>query len=95
MMFCSPGFRGMIFHFPIDTYQDTYYNYLIKTGEAVKISSDEVVKAIQADGWYPVRQRGSHRQFNHPTKKGSVTVPMGYKDLPTGTRNNIFKQAGL
>jgi predicted RNA binding protein YcfA (HicA-like mRNA interferase family) len=26
------------------------------------------------DGWYIVRQKGSHRQFKHPTKKGKVTI---------------------
>jgi predicted RNA binding protein YcfA (HicA-like mRNA interferase family) len=61
----------------------------------VKISSDEAVKIVQADGWYPVRQRGSHRQFKHPQKKGGVTIPMGKKDLPIGTKNKIFNQAGL
>ncbi|MDR0648732.1 MAG: type II toxin-antitoxin system HicA family toxin [Synergistaceae bacterium] len=50
---------------------------------------------IQADGWYPVAQRGSHRQFKHPQKKGKVTIPMGCKDLPAGTKNNIIDQAGL
>ncbi|MDR2137359.1 MAG: type II toxin-antitoxin system HicA family toxin [Synergistaceae bacterium] len=61
----------------------------------MKISSDEVVRLIRADGWYPVGQRGSHCQFKHPQKKGRVTIPMGYKDLPIGTRNAILNQAGL
>jgi predicted RNA binding protein YcfA (HicA-like mRNA interferase family) len=61
----------------------------------VAISSDEMMKKIQADGWYPVRQNGSHRQFHHPTKKGSVTIPMGQKHLPIGTEKKIHKQAGL
>ncbi len=34
----------------------------------------EVIKLIEEDGWYLVRTRGSHRQFNHPTKSGLVTV---------------------
>ena len=61
----------------------------------MKISSDEAVRLIQADGWYPVGQNGSHRQFKHPEKKGRVTIPMGYKDLPIGTKNKIINQAGL
>lgn len=29
---------------------------------------------LKDDGWYMVRQTGSHRQFHHPTKPGTVTV---------------------
>ncbi len=47
-----------------------------------------------ADGWYWVA-KGSHFQYKHKTKKGRVTVPHPKKDLPKGTVNSIFKQAGL
>uniref|UniRef100_UPI004029F016 type II toxin-antitoxin system HicA family toxin n=1 Tax=Prevotella sp. TaxID=59823 RepID=UPI004029F016 len=40
--------------------------------KTVKLS--KILKDLQADGWYEVRQRGSHRQFKHPVKKGTVTV---------------------
>ncbi len=30
----------------------------------------EVIKMISDDGWYLVRQVGSHRQYKHPTKSG-------------------------
>jgi predicted RNA binding protein YcfA (HicA-like mRNA interferase family) len=63
--------------------------------EVGPISSDEAEKLIKADGWYEVGQNGSHRQFKHPRKPGKTTIPMGYKDLPKGTENNIRKQAGL
>ena len=55
-----------------------------------------IIRLLEAEGWYQVRMRGSHRQFKHPTKRGLVTVPgrPGY-DLATGTLNNILKQAGL
>lgn len=57
----------------------------------------EIIKLLEADGWYQVGQRGSHRQFKHPVKPGRVTVPVGRnsKDLPLGTERNILKQAGL
>ena len=29
----------------------------------------EVIQCIEADGWYLDRQRGSHRQYKHATKK--------------------------
>jgi predicted RNA binding protein YcfA (HicA-like mRNA interferase family) len=43
-----------------------------------------------------VRQRGSHRQFKHPTKEGLVTISGGAgEDLPIGLEKKILKQAGL
>jgi predicted RNA binding protein YcfA (HicA-like mRNA interferase family) len=56
----------------------------------------EVLKLLQADGWYRVKARGGHRQFKHPSKKGRVTVSGKLNhDLPPGTLNSILKQAGL
>lgn len=55
-----------------------------------------VIKLIQDDGWYLVRTRGSHRQFKHPTKNGTVTVAgKPSADVRPGTLNNILRQAGL
>ncbi|MBK6773455.1 MAG: type II toxin-antitoxin system HicA family toxin [Ignavibacteria bacterium] len=34
----------------------------------------EVIKIIKEDGWYFVRQIGSHQQYHHEIKKGTVTV---------------------
>lgn len=34
----------------------------------------EVIRMIEKDGWYLVRQKGSHKQFKHKTKPGLVTV---------------------
>jgi predicted RNA binding protein YcfA (HicA-like mRNA interferase family) len=52
-------------------------------------------KTLQRDGWYATGQRGSHKHYKHPTKPGKITIPMGKKDLPTGTKNKILKDAGL
>jgi predicted RNA binding protein YcfA (HicA-like mRNA interferase family) len=41
------------------------------------------------------RTRGSHHQFVHPTKPGTVTVPHPKKDLGKGLVRAIRKQAGL
>jgi predicted RNA binding protein YcfA (HicA-like mRNA interferase family) len=48
------------------------------------------------DGWVIERIRRSHRQLKHPTKTGTVTVSgePGI-EIPSGTLNNILKQAGL
>ncbi|USE82044.1 type II toxin-antitoxin system HicA family toxin [Acinetobacter tibetensis] len=55
----------------------------------------DLIKKIEADGWYEVRVTGSHHHFKHPTKKGLVTIPHPKKDLPSGTVKSILKQAGL
>ncbi len=34
----------------------------------------EILKMLERDGWNIARQRGSHRQLKHPTKKGTVTI---------------------
>jgi predicted RNA binding protein YcfA (HicA-like mRNA interferase family) len=56
----------------------------------------DVIKAIEEDGWYLVYQKGSHRQYKHPDKKGRVTIA-GHPgdDLAPGTLNSVFKQAGI
>jgi len=56
----------------------------------------EAIKLIKADGWHLDRTRGNHRQYQHPTKPGIVTVSgkLG-NDIPPGTLNSILKQSGL
>jgi len=51
---------------------------------------------LEQDGWRLVRIKGSHRQFHHHSKSGTVTVA-GHSsvDIPPGTLNNILKQARL
>jgi predicted RNA binding protein YcfA (HicA-like mRNA interferase family) len=56
----------------------------------------ELLSLIEKDGWLMVRQRGSHRQFHHPAKTGTVTVAGKPSiDVPRGTLNSVLKQAGL
>ena len=56
----------------------------------------EVITALEADGWRLVRTKGSHRQFRHPSKPGTVTVAGKLSiDVPIGTLGSIWKQAGL
>ena len=56
----------------------------------------DLIKRVEADGWVQARQRGSHRQFKHPTKPGTVTIAgKPSVDMPTGTVRNVLKQAGL
>ncbi|HEU4413368.1 MAG TPA: type II toxin-antitoxin system HicA family toxin [Candidatus Angelobacter sp.] len=56
----------------------------------------DLIKKIEDDGWRLARTRGSHRQFHHQIKSGTVTIA-GHPaaDIPPGTLNSILKQAGL
>jgi predicted RNA binding protein YcfA (HicA-like mRNA interferase family) len=56
----------------------------------------DVIKLIEKDGWVLARTRGSHRQFHHPVKPGTVTIAgRDSIDMPVGTFNSVLKQAGL
>jgi predicted RNA binding protein YcfA (HicA-like mRNA interferase family) len=56
----------------------------------------DVIKLIEADGWYLVATRGSHRQYKHPNKPGRVTIAGHPGDeLAPGTLNSVLKQAQL
>src|SRR6267378_6255234 len=57
---------------------------LVKVGELIRLLAD--------DGWHLARTRGSHRQYKHPSKPGTVTVAgKPSLDIPPGTLNAILK----
>ena len=54
----------------------------------------DIIRILEQDGWTQVRQRGSHRQFKHPTKRGLVTVAgKPGDDIAPGTLSSVLKQA--
>ena len=56
----------------------------------------ELLRLLEDDGWRLARTRGSHRQFKHPNKPGTVTVAgKTGVDVPPGTLGAILKQVGL
>ena len=57
----------------------------------------DVIKLIEDDGWFLVRQRGSHKQYKHHTKKGLVTIAAHKMsdEVAPGTLNSILKQAQI
>lgn len=56
----------------------------------------ELLKILHEDGWVENgHTKGGHIQLEHPTKRGKVTVPSHSGDMPPGTLNSIWKQAGL
>lgn len=56
----------------------------------------DILKRLEADGGRQVRMWGSHRQFHHPDKPGTVTVA-GHlsEEPPPATRESIWRQAQL
>jgi predicted RNA binding protein YcfA (HicA-like mRNA interferase family) len=66
------------------------------SSEEEVVKARDVIKLIQADGWYLVRVRGDHRHYKHPEKSGIVTVSGQLrKDMPIGTLLSVLKQAQL
>ena len=57
--------------------------------------SRELERLLLEEGWYSKNQKGSHRQYKHPTKPGKVTIPFHHGDVVIGTAASILKQAGL
>jgi predicted RNA binding protein YcfA (HicA-like mRNA interferase family) len=56
----------------------------------------DLLKQLERDGWRLVRTKGSHRQFQHSAKPGTVTVAgKPGVDVPIGTLKSILKSAGL
>ena len=55
----------------------------------------EIIKLLERDGWYLVRAKGSHRQFQHDSKQGTITVPGKYSsDAPKGTAKKSSSRQG-
>jgi predicted RNA binding protein YcfA (HicA-like mRNA interferase family) len=57
---------------------------------------DQVIRALQRDGWIVVRQRGSHiRLQKHTTKETlKLTIP-AHRPIKRTTLSRILKQARL
>jgi predicted RNA binding protein YcfA (HicA-like mRNA interferase family) len=56
----------------------------------------EVIRLLEQDGWVLDRQKGSHRQYRHATKPGTVTVAGNLGgELKAGTLASVLRQARL
>ena len=56
----------------------------------------DAIRQVESDGWRIVRQRGSHRQYKHSSKPGTVTI-VGHpsQELAPKTLRSILVQAGI
>ena len=56
----------------------------------------DVIRILETDGWRLDRQRGSHRQYRHPGKPGTVIIAgVAGDELKAGTLASIFRHAGI
>ena len=57
----------------------------------------DIISLLNKDGWFEVRQKGSHKQYKHSVKKGLVTIASHKMsdDVAPGTLDSILKQAQL
>ncbi len=60
----------------------------------IRYTAKELIDILKKDGWFIERVKGSHYQFKHPTKKGTVTVAF-HKEIPPKTASSVLRQAGL
>jgi predicted RNA binding protein YcfA (HicA-like mRNA interferase family) len=72
-------------YFPISSLR---YDYEVKFRD--------IIKMVEVDGWRISTQRGSHRQYKHPSKSGKVTIA-GHPSVEAApkTLKSILEQAGL
>ena len=57
--------------------------------------SGDIIRQLEAAGWRQVRQTGGHKQFRHPDRPGTVTVPHRKRDMAIGAIRSIERQSGL
>jgi predicted RNA binding protein YcfA (HicA-like mRNA interferase family) len=57
----------------------------------------DILQLLGKSGWVPLRSKGSHRQFAHPTREGVVTVSYhsSNEELHPKTVASILRQAGI
>ena len=56
----------------------------------------ELFRILKKDGWYEVRQKGSHVMMKHPTKPNIIPVPFhASKEVKKGTLQAILKLADI
>ncbi len=60
------------------------------------MKSSELVRLLTKDGWFVIRQTGSHMIMQHPIKKGQVVCPNhGSHEVGKGLEKKIKKDAGI
>ncbi len=56
----------------------------------------ELIRLLKKDGWFVIRQSGSHMIMQHPVKRGQIVMPNhGSQEIGKGLEKKIKKDAGL
>ena len=62
----------------------------------LQIKSSELVRLLKKDGWFVIRQTGSHMIMEYPSKKGQIVCPYhGSQEVGKGLEKKIKKDAGI
>jgi len=62
----------------------------------VFMKSSELLRLLKKDGWYEVRQKGSHIIMQHSQKPNIIPVPYhAAKEVKKGTLQAILKLADI
>ena len=60
------------------------------------MKSNELLRLLKGDGWFAIRQSGSHVILRHPVKNGQIVCPAhGSQEVGKGLEQKIKKDAGL
>lgn len=60
------------------------------------MKSSELVRLLKKDGWFVMRQTGSHIIMKHLTKSNQLTVPFhSGKEVKKGMLQSILKDAEI
>lgn len=60
------------------------------------ISGKQVIAALEKEGWYVKRVRGSHHVLRHPNIPDVIPVPVhGNREIKRGTLASILRAAGI
>lgn len=60
------------------------------------MKSSELLRIMKKDGWFELRQKGSHIIMKHPTKPNIIPVPFhASKEMKKGTLRVILKLAEI
>lgn len=60
------------------------------------VSGKQVIAALEKEGWYVKRVRGSHHVLRHPDIPDAIPVPVhGNRPIKRGTLSSILRAAGL
>jgi len=60
------------------------------------VSGKQVIAALEKEGWYVKRVRGSHHVLRHPSIPDAIPVPVhGNRPIKRGTLGSILRAAGV